>query len=97
VELVDTLVLEASVERHESSSLSWGTKQITKGNKMAKTNANFNLSRVTKYKLAGYTDPAARNLYKKMMVDAEAALVAAKNRKFSDPAQTQKGPKNSNE
>ena len=58
---------------------------------MAKTNANFNMSRVTKYKLAGYTDPAARNLYKKMMIDAEATLIAAKNRKFSDPAQAQKG------
>jgi len=58
---------------------------------MAKTNANFNMSRVTKYKLAGYTDPAARNFYKKMMVDAEATLMAAKNRKFSDPAQAQKG------
>ena len=61
---------------------------------MAKTNANFNMSRVTKYKLASYTDSVARNLYKKMMIDAEAALVAAKNRKFSDPATAQKGPKN---
>ena len=58
---------------------------------MAKTNANFNMSRLTKYKLAGYTDPAARNFYKKMMIDAEAALASAKNRKFSDPATTQKG------
>jgi hypothetical protein len=58
---------------------------------MAKTNANFNMSRVTKYKLASYTDPVARNFYKKMMIDAEAALVAAKNRKFSDPASAQKG------
>jgi hypothetical protein len=55
------------------------------------TNASFNMSRVTKYKLGSYTDPTARNLYKKMMIDAEAALVAAKNRKFSDPAQAQKG------
>lgn len=58
---------------------------------MAKTNANFNMSRVTKYKLAGYTDSAARNFYKKIMVDAEAALASAKNRKFSDPAASQKG------
>ena len=58
---------------------------------MAKTNASFNMSRVTKYKLAGYTDPVARNFYKKMMIDAEATLMAAKNRKFSDPAQAQKG------
>ena len=57
---------------------------------MAKTNASFNMSRVTKYKLGGYTDPIARNLYKKMMIDAEASLVAAKNRKFSDPASAQK-------
>ncbi len=61
---------------------------------MAKTNANFNMSRVTKYKLAGYTDSAARNIYKKMMIDAEATLMAAKNRKFSDPAQAQKGGNN---
>lgn len=58
---------------------------------MAKTNANFNMSRATKYKLAGYTDSAARNFYKKIMVDAEAALASAKNRKFSDPAASQKG------
>ena len=53
---------------------------------MAKTNANFNMSRVTKYKLASYTDPIARNFYKKMMIDAEAVLASAKNRKFSDPS-----------
>ena len=64
---------------------------------MAKTNANFNMSRVTKYKLAGYTDPVARNLYKKMMIDAEDALVAAKNRKFSDPASAQKSNRNNTE
>ena len=58
---------------------------------MAKTNANFNMSRSTKYRLAGYTDSLTRNFYKKMMIDAEATLVAAKNRKFSDPAQAQKG------
>lgn len=28
VELVDTLVLEASAERRASSSLAWGTKQM---------------------------------------------------------------------
>ena len=61
---------------------------------MAKNNANFNMSRVTKYKLASYIDPVARNFYKKMMIEAEAALASAKNRKFSDPAAAQKGPKN---
>jgi hypothetical protein len=64
---------------------------------MAKTNASFNMSRVTKYKLAGYTDPVARNLYKKMMIEAEAALVTAKNRKFSDPASAQKNNRNNTE
>ncbi len=58
---------------------------------MAKTNANFNMSRVTKYKLASYTDPTARNLYKKAMIDAEATLASAKNRKFSDPSVAAKG------
>ena len=62
---------------------------------MAKTNASFNMSRVTKYKLGSYTDPVARNLYKKMMIDAEAALVSAKNRKFSDPSVAAKGPSRS--
>ena len=63
---------------------------------MAKTNASFNMSRVTKYKLASYTDPMARNLYKKMMIDAEAVLASAKNRKFSDPAVAAKGGNRNN-
>ena len=63
---------------------------------MAKTNASFNMSRVTKYKLASYTDPAARNLYKKMMIDAEAVLASAKNRKFSDPSVAAKGGNRNN-
>ena len=58
---------------------------------MAKTNANFNMSRVTKYKLGSFTDPVARNFYKKAMIDAEATLMAAKNRKFSDPSVAAKG------
>ena len=63
---------------------------------MAKTNASFNMSRVTKYKLGSYTDPAARNLYKKMMIDAEAVLASAKNRKFSDPSVAAKGGNRNN-
>ena len=63
---------------------------------MAKTNANFNMSRVPKYKLASYTDPIARNLYKKAMIDAEAALASAKNRKFSDPSVAAKGGNRNN-
>ena len=63
---------------------------------MAKTNANFNMSRVTKYKLASYTDSIARNLYKKAMIDAEAVLASAKNRKFSDPSVAAKGGNRNN-
>ena len=58
---------------------------------MAKTNANFNMSRVTKYKLGSFTDSVALNFYKKAMIDAEATLMAAKNRKFSDPSVAAKG------
>ena len=63
---------------------------------MTKTNANFNMSRVTKYKLASYTDSVTRNFYKKMMIEAEAALASAKNRKFSDPAVAAKGGNRNN-
>ena len=64
---------------------------------MAKTNASFNMSKVTKHKLASYTDPVARNFFKKMMIEAEAALASAKNRKFSDPATAQKSNNKSNQ
>ena len=55
-----------------------------------KTNSSFNLSKPVKYKLAGILDKTQRNIYKKMMIDAEATHAAAKNRKFSDPATSQK-------
>jgi hypothetical protein len=57
---------------------------------MAKTNSSFNLPKTIKYKLAGILDKTQRNFYKKMMIDAEAANAAGKNRKFSDPATSQK-------
>lgn len=57
---------------------------------MAKTNSAFNLSKTTKYKMANIVDPVARNIYKKMMIEAEAAYANGKNRKFSDPAVAQK-------
>jgi hypothetical protein len=57
---------------------------------MAKTNSSFNLSKPVKYKLAGILDKAERNIFKKMMIDAEATYTASKNRKFSDPASAQK-------
>lgn len=60
---------------------------------MAKTNSSFNLSKTTKYKMSNILDPVARNIYKKMMIEAEASYVAGKNRKFSDPATAQKPTK----
>jgi hypothetical protein len=57
---------------------------------MAKTNAAFKFGKMNKIKLANIVDPIARNLFKKVMIDAEATYAAAKNRKFSDPASAQK-------
>jgi hypothetical protein len=65
---------------------------IYKGKKMAKTNSGFNLSKTTKYRMSAIIDPVKRNLFKKIMIDAEASYQVGKNRKFSDPAVAQKGP-----
>ena len=43
---------------------------------MAKTNSSFNLSKPVKYKLAGIVDKTQRNIYKKLMIDAESAYAA---------------------
>lgn len=64
---------------------------------MAKTNASFNLSKTVKRKLAGILDPIARNVYKKMMIDAEWAFTQTKSRKWSDPATSQKPSRESKE
>ena len=58
---------------------------------MAKTNATFKFGKMNKIKLANIVDPAARNVFKKAMIDAQATYVESKNRKFSDPASAQKG------
>ena len=58
---------------------------------MAKTNSTFKFGKMNKIKLANIVDPVARNIFKKAMIDAQATYVASKNRKFSDPAQAQKG------
>jgi len=58
---------------------------------MAKTNATFKFGKMNKIKLGNIIDPVARNIFKKAMIDAQATYVASKNRKFSDPAQAQKG------
>jgi hypothetical protein len=56
------------------------------------TNSNFNLSKTTKRIAASIKNPADRRAYTKMMITAESAYANAKNRKFSDPASSQKGP-----
>ena len=58
---------------------------------MAKTNSTFKFGKMNKIKLGNILDPIARNVFKKMMIDAQATYVANKNRKFSDPASAQRG------
>jgi hypothetical protein len=61
---------------------------------MAKTNSSFNLSKTTKKLASGIQDPHVRRKFLNLMIDAESAQAASKNRKFSDPAMSQKGPRN---
>ena len=62
---------------------------------MAKTNSSFNLSKTTKKLACGIHDPHTRRKFLDLMIEAEAAQAAGKNRKFSDPAVTQKSNKGS--
>ncbi len=57
---------------------------------MAKTNSSFNLSKTTKKLAGGIQDPHIRRKFLDLMIEAEAAQAAGKNRKFSDPATSQK-------
>lgn len=57
---------------------------------MAKTNSSFNLSKTTKKLAGGIHDPHTRRKFLDLMIDAESAQAAGKNRKFSDPATSQK-------
>ena len=57
---------------------------------MAKTNSSFNLSKTTKKLACGIQDPHTRRKFLDLMIEAESAQSAAKNRKFSDPATSQK-------
>ena len=57
---------------------------------MAKTNASFKLSKTTKKLAGGIQDKHTRRIFLNLMVEAEAAQLAGKNRKFSDPASSQK-------
>jgi hypothetical protein len=64
---------------------------------MAKTNSSFNLSKTTKKLACGIQDKHERRKFFDLMIAAEAAQAAGKNRKFSDPATAQKVSKNPNE
>jgi hypothetical protein len=59
---------------------------------MAKTNSSFNLSKTSKKLACGINDPHTRRKFLDLMIEAESAQAAGKNRKFSDPAVAQKGP-----
>jgi len=64
---------------------------------MAKTNSSFNLSKTSKKLASGIQDPHTRRKFLNLMIDAEAAQAASKNRKFVDPASSQKNSKNNTE
>lgn len=57
---------------------------------MTKTNSSFNLSKTTKKLANGIQDKHTRRVFLNLMIEAEAAQAAGKNRKFSDPAVAQK-------
>jgi hypothetical protein len=57
---------------------------------MAKTNSSFNLSKTSKKLACGIQDKHERRTFLNMMIAAEAAEAAGKNRKFSDPATSQR-------
>jgi hypothetical protein len=57
------------------------------------TNSSFNLSKTTKKLAGGIMDKHQRRVFLDMMIAAEAALIAGKNRKFVDPASSQKPSK----
>ena len=64
---------------------------------MALTNSSFNLSKTTKKLACGIQDKHERRKFLDLMIAAEAAQAAGKNRKFSDPATSQKGSNRSTE
>ena len=78
--MADTLVLEASAERRESSSLSWGTKQ--QGNIMATktSNSTYRMSKQTKV-LAGLArNSHERGAFLRQMSEAEQTYLRMRQR-----------------
>jgi hypothetical protein len=61
---------------------------------MAKTNSSFNLSKTTKKLACGIPNKHERRKFLDLMISAESAESAGKNRKFSDPAVAQKPNRN---
>ena len=61
---------------------------------MAKTNSSFKLSKTSKKLACGINDKHQRRVFLNMMISAESAESAGKNRKFSDPAVAQKPNRN---
>lgn len=51
---------------------------------MAKTNSSFKFGKMNKIALGNIDDPAARDIFRRAMVDAQASYVASKNRKYSE-------------
>lgn len=54
------------------------------------TNSSFNLSKTTKKLACGIANKHERRKFLDLMIQAESAQASAKNRKFSDPATSQK-------
>lgn len=57
---------------------------------MALSKTAVNLHKEVKRVMSTILDREARSIYKRAMIDAEISFMAAKNRKFSDPATSQK-------
>ena len=57
---------------------------------MALAKTAVNLHKEVKRVMSTILDPVQRSIYKRAMLDAEQSFMSAKNRKFSDPATSQK-------
>jgi len=57
------------------------------------TNSSFNLSKTSKKLACGIQNKHTRRVFLDLMIQAESAQAAAKNRKFVDPATSQKPSK----
>ena len=51
---------------------------------MAKTNSSFKFGKMNKIALGNIDDPAARDIFRRAMVDAQSSYMASKNRKYTE-------------